>query len=69
MKTSKQKAINDLARERAMEAYQYHRNGGWTYKITGVEMGVSASRARQLVKKAERLLKREKEKNESISKS
>jgi DNA-directed RNA polymerase sigma subunit (sigma70/sigma32) len=60
MKTSKQKAINDLARERAMEAYGYHRSGGLTYKIIGIEMGVSASRARQLVKKAERLIKKEK---------
>lgn len=69
MKTPKQEAISYNARERAMEAYGY-RSGGWTYKTIGIEMGVSPSRAQQLVKKAERLLKREKEKtNESISKS
>ena len=66
MKTPKQEAISYNARERAMEAYGY-RSGGWTYKTIGVEMGVSISRARQLVKQAERLIKKEKT-NESISK-
>ena len=54
---SKQKVISDRARERAMEALGY-RSGGWTYKTIGIEMGVSPSRAQQLVQKAERLTKR-----------
>ena len=57
---SKRKIIIDKARERAMEAYRY-RSESWTYKTIGIEMGVSPSRAQQLVQKAERLLKREKE--------
>jgi non-canonical (house-cleaning) NTP pyrophosphatase len=56
---SKQKAISARARERAMEAFGY-RQGGWTYKTIGIEMGVSANRARQLVQKAERMVEREK---------
>ena len=57
---SKRKIIIDKARERAMEAYRY-RSESWTYKTIGIEMGVSPGRAQQLVQKAERLLKREKE--------
>jgi len=60
MKTPKQEAIIYNARVRAMEAYGY-RSGGWTYKTIGIEMGVSATRARQLVKKAEQLIKKEKD--------
>lgn len=55
---SKQKVISARARERAMEALGY-RQGGWTYKAIGAEMGVSAGRAVQLVKRAERIIKRE----------
>jgi hypothetical protein len=47
-----------LARERAMLAYKF-RQKGWTYKAVGIALFVSISRARQLVKKAERLLKRD----------
>ncbi len=64
---SKQKVISDNARERAMLAHKF-RQKGWTYKAVGIALYVSPSRAQQLVQKAERLLKREKEKaNESIS--
>jgi hypothetical protein len=59
LKPSKQKEINAKARERAMEAFGY-RQGGWTYKTIGAEMGVSANRAMQLVNKAERMVEREK---------
>jgi hypothetical protein len=52
---SKQKIINANARERAMTAFRF-RKKGWTYKAVGIAMGVSASRARSLVLKAERNL-------------
>lgn len=59
LKPSKKKEIGARAREHAMLAYKF-RQKGWTYKAVGVALYVSASRARQLVKKAERIIEREK---------
>jgi hypothetical protein len=59
VRPSKQKEISAAAKERALEALKL-RNKGWTYKAVGVAMYVSANRAMQLVRKAERLIEREK---------
>jgi hypothetical protein len=49
--------ITKKAFERSMLAYKY-RQQGMTFKKVGEELSVSASRAQQMVGKAERLLKR-----------
>lgn len=57
-KPSKQKEISAAARDRALWAVSM-RKKGWTYKAVGVAMYVSPARARQLVAKGERILKKE----------
>ena len=47
------------AKERALQALKL-RKKGWTFKAVGLAMYVSASRAAQLVSKAERIIEREK---------
>lgn len=58
VKPSKQKEISAAARDRALWAVSM-RKKGWTYKAVGVAMYVSPARARQLVAKGERILKKE----------
>jgi hypothetical protein len=58
LKPSKQKEISAKAKERALQALKL-RKKGWTFKAVGVAMHVSASRAAQLVSKAERIIKHE----------
>jgi len=58
IKPSKQKERSANAKERALRALQL-RKKGWTFKAVGVAMHVSASRAAQLVSKAERIVARE----------
>ena len=58
IKPSKQKEISANARERALQALKL-RKKGWTFEAVGVAMYVSASRAAQLVSKAERIVARE----------
>jgi hypothetical protein len=61
---SKQKLITQKATERALHALEL-RKKGWTYKAVGIAMNVSASRARDLANKGERILNRRN--HESIS--
>lgn len=63
VKPNKQKERSANARERAMLAYEF-RQKGWTYKAVGVALYVSPTRAQQLVRKAERILKRKLEPRE-----
>lgn len=58
IKPSKQKDRSAKAKERALRALEL-RKKGWTYKAVGLAMYVSASRAMQLVSKAERIVARE----------
>jgi hypothetical protein len=58
IKPSKQKEISANARERALQALEL-RKKGWTYKAVGIAMYVSANRAMQLVRKAERIIDKE----------
>lgn len=57
VKPNKRKEISTKARERVMLAYEF-RQKGWTYKAVGIALHVSPSRAFQMVKKAERLLRK-----------
>lgn len=57
-KPNKQKEISAAARDRALWAVSL-RKKGWTYKTIGVAMYISSERARQLVAKGERILKKE----------
>lgn len=50
--------IKQRARQRAFQAHDL-RKKAMTFKAIGEEMGVSSSRAQQLVSKAERIIKRE----------
>lgn len=54
------KVITEKARERAMLAYKY-RKEGMIFRKIGEQLGVSSTRAQQLFWKAERLLKAEEE--------
>jgi DNA-directed RNA polymerase specialized sigma subunit len=54
------KVIIEKARERAMLAYKY-RKEGMIFRKIGEQLGVSSTRAQQLFWKAERLLKAEEE--------
>jgi DNA-directed RNA polymerase specialized sigma subunit len=60
---SRRHEIHRQAQERAMQAFNY-RNEGKTFREVGECMEVSASRAQQLVHKAERILKRKLEHRE-----
>lgn len=54
----KGEARKQRARQRAFQAHDL-RKKAMTYKAIGEEMGISSSRAQQLVSKAERIIKRE----------
>ena len=57
---SKQKAINQRAKERALQAHKY-REQGMKYKDIGALMGgISSTRAQQLVQKGKRIIEKEK---------
>lgn len=59
----------EVRKQRAIQkAFQAHdlRKKAMTYKAIGQEMGVSSSRAQQLVRKAERIIKREEWNNNEI---
>lgn len=54
----KGETIKQKAKQRAFQAHDL-RKKAMTYKAIGEEMGISSSRAQQLVSKAERIIKRE----------
>jgi hypothetical protein len=57
IKPNRQEIITRQAKERALQALEL-RKKGWTFKAVGVAMYVSASRAQQLVRKGERIVRR-----------
>ena len=64
----KSEVIKQRARQRAFQAYDL-RKKAMTYKAIGEEMGISSTRAQQLVRKAERIIEREKRLNNETSPS
>ncbi len=55
----KSEVIKQRARQRAFQAYDL-RKKAMTYKAIGEEMDISSTRAQHLVRKAERIIEREK---------
>ena len=64
----KSEVIKQRARQRAFQAYDL-RKKAMTYKAIGEEMDISSTRAQHLVRKAERIIEREKRLNNETSPS